>query len=51
MGDDGKIEMHDEGEDTEAQGDPPAWDQATAHISPQSALAALAAHPLDASAP
>ena len=51
MGDDVEIQMHDEGEDTEAQGDPPAWDQATTRISPRSALAALATHPLDASAP
>ena len=29
----------------------PDWAQATAHISPQSALAALAAHPDDPAAP
>ena len=53
--DDDEIEMHEEEERTElAQeeaGDLPMWAQATARISPCSALAALATHPNDTSAP
>ena len=49
--DDEEIEMRKEEEHAEAQGEPPTWAQAMAHISPRSALVALAAHPLDASAP
>ena len=53
--DDNEIEMHKEEECAEmAQeetGDLPTWAQATARISPRSALAALAAHPLDTAAP
>ena len=53
--DDDEIKMHEEEERAELarenEGEPPAWGQATACISPRSAIAALAAHPLDTSAP
>ena len=44
--DDAEIEMAQE-----EAGEPPAWAQAMARISPRSALAALAAHPHDMAAP
>ena len=44
--DNDEIKMHEEEE-----GEPPAWDQAMARISPHSTIVALAAHPLDMSAP
>ena len=53
--DNNEIEMHEEeghiDPAQETEGEPPAWAQATARISPHSALAALAAHPHDTSAP
>ena len=53
--DDDEIKMREEEERAEMAreeaGDPPAWAQATTRISPQSALAALAAYPHDALAP
>ena len=51
---DDEVEMRPEEEQDEpireGEGDPPAWAQATARISPRSALVALATHPHDASA-
>ena len=53
--DDAEVEMLEEEERAELAreeaGEPPAWAQATAHISPRSTLTALAAHPHNASAP
>ena len=53
--DDDEIEMREEEERAEMAreeaGEPPTWAQATAHISPWSALMALVAHPHDPSAP
>ena len=52
--DESKITMHEDKEHyADSMGEPelPDWAQATTHISPHSALAALAAHPTDISAP
>ena len=52
--DDDEVEMHEEEHAEAAREDaeePPAWAQATAHISPCSTLAALATHPHDMAAP